>query len=119
MGSCGIAVTTGSALDNLAFPMGALAAVSLPPSLFSTITDRTSDDNVGIFFTFYEDSTLFPLRRIVRTDNSTLRPVIASGIVGATVGPGLEFVDLDPTARVEIILRTIDVVANTVSIASV
>lgn len=100
-------VLTSNAPQNLTLPLGALAAVSLPPFLFRTITDRSINDTIGVFFTFYEDSTLFPVRPIEITDNSTLRPAVASGIVGATVGPGLEFVDLRPSARVQIILRTI------------
>ena len=85
-------------------PGGALAAVTLPPSLFDGITDRGLGDGVGIFFLLYKNSTLFPVRSIATDSNSTRRPAVASAIVAATVGPGLNFVDLDP--EVEIILRT-------------
>ncbi len=81
-----------------------MAAVSLPPSLFDDITDRGPDDGVGIFFLLYENSILFPVRSTGM--NSTRQPAVASTIVAATVGPGLNFVDLDPP--VEIILRTIN-----------
>lgn len=76
------------------------AAISLPPSLFERINDRP---NVGIFFGFYETPTLFPVGR--ESDGATLRrqTVVGSDIIAATVGPGINFQNLDEP--VTILLR--------------
>ena len=69
------------------------AAISLPASLFERINDRV---NVGVFFALYETPTLFPVSGEV-TDGSTLprKNVIGSDILAATVGPGINFQNLD------------------------
>lgn len=90
----------GAALEGgFILPPGALASVTLPPSLFATIDDR---DLVGIFFALYEEPTLFPVREMEQPSGSTLQPAVASSIVAATVGPGLNFVDLDPPVEVNL-----------------
>lgn len=58
---------------------------------------------------------MFPVRPVDATGNSVIQPEVASGIVGANVGPGLDFVDLGPTESVEIILRTINTFPGSVS----
>ena len=66
------------------------AAVSLPATLFEQIDDR---DNIGIFFALHEASTLFP---IGRNPSSTPREAsVGSYILATTVGPGINFQNLD------------------------
>ena len=79
-------------------PDRALASVSLPPSLFAGITR----DPVGIFFALYTESTLFPVRNIEQKDNSTLTSEVASPIVAVTVGPGLNFDDINPPVMINL-----------------
>ena len=75
------------------------AAISLPASLFERIDDRL---NVGVFFAFYETSTLFSV------DRPTLprQTVVGSRVLAATVGPSINFQDLDEP--VTIVLRLQD-----------
>ena len=74
------------------------AAVSLPATLFEQIDDR---DNIGIFFALHEASTLFP---IGGNPSSTPRKAsVGSHILAATVGPGINFQNLDEP--VTILLR--------------
>ena len=74
------------------------AAVSLPATLFEQIDDR---DNIGIFFALHEASTLFP---IGRNPSSTPREAsVGSYILATTVGPGINFQNLDEP--VTILLR--------------
>ena len=77
------------------------AAISLPASLFGRINDRV---NVGVFFALYETPTLFPVGGEV-TDGSTLtrKNVVGSDIIAATVGPRINFQNLDDP--VTIVLR--------------
>ena len=76
------------------------AAISLPASLFQQINDRL---NVGIFFAHYEIPNLFPVAG--ERDGSSLprQTVVGSDIIAATVGPGLNFQNLDEP--VTILLR--------------
>ena len=71
------------------------AAISLPASLFERIDDR---DNVGVFFALHEASTLFPVHGDVDfsdTLNSPWKTSVGSHILAATVGPGINFQNLD------------------------
>jgi hypothetical protein len=77
------------------------AAISLPASLFQTITDR---EDVGITFALYSSSTLFPVDG-GRNSNASRRREVASRVLAATVGPGLNFQNL--TENVTIVLRQI------------
>lgn len=79
---------TGTA-ENL-LPDNALASVALPPDLFAGV----ERDPVGVFFTLYTEDTLFPVRDQVIAGN-TFRAEVASPIVAATVGPGLDLPGLD------------------------
>ena len=96
--------------DGFVLPEAVLASVSLPPSLFATIEDR---DPVGVFFALYESPTLFPVREEEQVSELSFRPAVASSVVAATVGPGLDFSDLDPP--VEINLRIVNDFGNFVS----
>ena len=77
------------------------AAISLPASLFQTITDR---EDVGIFFALYNVSTLFPVNG-GRNRNEPRRREVGSHVLAATVGPGLNFQNL--MENVTIVLRQI------------
>lgn len=79
------------------------AAISLPASMFETITDR---EEVGIFFAYYDTPTLFPVtgQGDVNT-NAPKQSKVGSGVLAATVGPGLNFQNL--TENVTIVLRLI------------
>ena len=77
------------------------AAISLPASLFETITDR---ENVGLFFALYDTSILFPVNGESNISKDTPRQSeVGSRIVATTVGPDLHFENLKET--VTIILR--------------
>jgi hypothetical protein len=77
------------------------AAISLPASLFQTITDR---EDVGISFALYNSSTLFPVDG-GRNRNALRRREVGSRVLAATVGPGLNFQNL--TENITIVLRQI------------
>ena len=77
------------------------AAISLPASLFQTITDR---EDVGIFFALYNTSTLFPVNGGINR-NASRRREVGSRVLAATVGPGLNFPNL--AENVTIVLRLI------------
>ena len=79
-------------------------AISLPASMFKTITDQ---EEVGIFFAYYDTLTLFPVtgQKDVNTDAQKQSKIIGSGVLAATVGPGLNFQNL--TENVTIVLRLI------------
>lgn len=77
------------------------AAISLPASLFQTITDR---EDVGIFFALYNLSTLFPVDG-GRNRNALRQREVGSHILATTVGPGLDFPNL--VDNVTIVLRLI------------
>ena len=89
--------------EGFILPPGALASVSLPPQLFSTIFDR---DLVGVFFALYEEPTLFPPREAEGVTESTLRQAVASSVVAANVGPGLDFSNLEPPVEINLRLTT-------------
>ena len=76
------------------------AAISLPASLFQTITDR---EDVGIFFALYNVSTLFPVNG--GRNRSEPRREVGSRVLAATVGPGLNFPNL--IDNVTIVLRLV------------
>lgn len=71
-----------------------MASVALPPQLFAGV----NRDPVGVFFALYTEPTLFPVRQPMRMENNTssLRREVGSPVVAATVGPGLDFPDIEP-----------------------
>jgi len=76
------------------------AAAFLPASLFQLITDRVV---VGLFFAVYNTGVLFPIENDMETiaeRNSSIRTVVGSPVLAATVGPGLNFVELAEPVRV-------------------
>lgn len=81
------------------------AAISLPASLFQTITDR---EDVGIFFAVYNTSTLLPVDGGVNR-NAPRRTEVGSYILAAIVGPGLDFSNLmdDVTIVFELITTAV------------
>jgi hypothetical protein len=69
------------------------AAISLPATLFDLIDNR---DNVGVFFALHEASTLFPIGgNSSGTFISPRKASVGSHILAATVGPGINFQNLD------------------------
>ena len=74
------------------------AAVSLPATLFEQTDDR---DNIGIFFALHEASTLFPISG--NLSSTPRKASVGSHILAATVGPGINFQNLDEP--VTILLR--------------
>ena len=77
------------------------AAISLPASLFRTITDR---EDVGIFFALYNSSALFPVNGGIN-HNASRQTEVGSRVLAATVGPGLNFPNL--AENVTIVLRLV------------
>jgi hypothetical protein len=77
------------------------AAISLPATLFDLVDNR---DNIGVFFALHEASTLFPIGgNSSGTFISPRKASVGSHILAATVGPGINFQNLDEP--VTILLR--------------
>ena len=89
--------------DNRAAPSSTnVVMISLPPTLFDQVFDPASNEDVGLAFTFYESSNLFPLA------NGTGRlTVIGTSVIGAIVAgkPVLDLID-----PVVIVLPLLDLV---------
>ena len=81
------------------------AAISLPASLFQTITDR---EDVGMFFALYNASTLLPVNG-GRNRNAPRRRGVGSHILAAIVGPGLNFSNLVEDVTIVLELDTTEV----------
>jgi len=76
------------------------AAAFLPASLFQLISNHV---DVGIFFAVYNTGVLFPIMnntQPIPETNSSIRTVVGSPVLAATVGPGLNFVELPEPVRV-------------------
>ena len=71
------------------------AAIGLPASLFQEINDRP---NIGVFFAFYESSSLFPV--VAGATGSPIRNVVSSQVLAATVGSGIRFQNLSEDVTV-------------------
>lgn len=97
-----------SAGDFKTQPVDTLASINLPPSLFTTIDTSNGRQRVGIFFALYDEPTLFPIRNVMFQDKNrskssrSLHPEIASALVAATVGSGLDFHNLDHPVEVNL-----------------
>ena len=76
---------------------GVSSTITLPPSLFNNVpADRPV---IGVYFALYESPTLLPATRV--TNNETFASTeVGSPIVAATVGPGIDFVDLNPPVTI-------------------
>ena len=73
------------------------ATINLPPSLFNDVPDNRPV--IGVFFALYENPALLPATRVA--DNETFEETaVGSPIVAATVGPGIDFFDLDPPVTI-------------------
>ena len=86
------------------------AAAFLPASLFQLITDGR--DEVGLFFALYSTAELFPITNDVQRvsgTNETITTIVASPVLGATVGPGLSFNDLAEPVRILLRLNEVEV----------
>ena len=93
------------------------ASISLPPEVFSSIEHTTQ---VGVFFTLYSISTLFPLREapVAMADAETLADVevpqdtvpqrlIASPVLAATVSSDLFFSNTTPAIQINLRLSVL------------
>ena len=76
------------------------AAVNLPASLFQEIDNHTT---IGIFFALYDRPTLFPVNRESSVHSNETN--VGSRVLSITVGPGLNFQDLE--YNITIVLRLI------------
>ena len=85
-------------------PMDQTAAISLPASLFQTITDR---EDVGIFFALYNASTLLPVNG-GSSRNAPRQTEVGSHILATIVGPGLNFSSLSENVTIVFELITTD-----------
>ena len=80
------------------------AAVGLPASLFQQIDNSTN--NIGIFFAFYESSSLFPVGGgTVNISNSPTTTVVGSQVIAATVGSGINFQNLREAITIVFLLQ--------------
>ncbi len=100
-------------------PPGQDAAIDLPATLFQRVNDQ---ENVGVFFAFYETATLFPIRRqTAETVNDEIikETEVGSQIVAATVDSSQEITDLENPVTIVFRLQintTTEVVTNIVLI---
>ena len=98
---------TNEAVDNDIIPPPErinVVMITLPPTLFDQVFDQASNEDVGLAFTFYESSNLFPLAN--GTDGGV---IVGSSVIGAIVAgkPVLNLPDpviivlplLDPVRR--------------------
>ena len=86
------------------------AAAFLPGSLFGSVTGR---EDLGIFFAVYDIGVLFPIAndtQMYQDTDASVRTVVGSPVLAATVGPGLNFTGLEEPVR--ILLRTNEVSAG-------
>lgn len=73
------------------------AAVGLPASLFERIDDQP---NIGVFFAFYQSSSLFPVGSETNISSSPIRNVVGSQVLAATVGSGINFQNLSEAVTI-------------------
>ena len=85
-------------------PIEQTAAISLPASLFQTITNQ---EDIGIFFALYNASTLLPVNGGYSHD-APIRTEVGSHILAAIVGPGLNFSNLTENVTIVFELVTTD-----------
>ena len=57
--------------------------IRLPASLFESVVDR---DSIGIFFTFYDVPTLFPVSGYESDTSAPRRVEVGSQVIASTVG---------------------------------
>ena len=80
------------------------ADISLPVSLFQRINDT---NNVGIFFTFYQTGTLFPVGGVSTDIEAAKRTQVGSSIVGASIVSTADTTDLEDPVVITFRLRSI------------
>lgn len=68
------------------------AAINLPASLFERVDDQ---ENVGVFFAFYETATLFPVGGGNTDSNATIQRRVGSQVVAATVDSNQDLSNLE------------------------
>lgn len=75
-------------------PLEQDAAISLPATLFQRVNDQ---ENVGVFFAFYETATLFPVggQDAISDRNISRRTQVGSQIVAATIATSQELTNLE------------------------
>ena len=80
--------------------------VGLPVPLFQQIGNRT---NIGIFFAFYESSSLFPVHGgTVNISDLPRMTIVGSQVLAATVGSGINFQNLSEAVTLIFRLRIPD-----------
>ena len=78
-------------------PAGVPSSITLPPSLFDDVpVDRPV---IGIFFALYRNSALLPATRMMNNETFA-NTEVGSPIVAATVGPDIDFVNLNPPVTI-------------------
>ena len=84
--------------------------IKLPPPLFNNealISKYNANDSIGLFFTLYNNSTLFPVNGGNNLSSDRLETVVGSRIIAATVS-GLELCNLEEQERVTIVLQLLN-----------
>ena len=66
------------------------AAISLPASLFESVQYH---DNIGIFFAFYEQSTLFPVNTDDDDSSAPSQVQVGSPVIASTVGGDNSYIE--------------------------
>ena len=74
-------------------PLEQNAAISLPATLF----ERVDQENVGVFFAFYETATLFPVggQNTISDGNTSRQTQVGSQVVAATIDSNQELTNLE------------------------
>ena len=80
-------------------------AIGLPASLFQQIDNCP---NIGIFFAYYESSSLFPVGGGRNISDSPIRNVVDSQVIAATVGSGINFQNLSEAVTIVFRLQVPD-----------
>ncbi len=70
---------------------GVSASIVLPPELFGQVPNERR--SIGVYFALYGDPALLPVSQSTVTN---VTRSVGTPIVAATVGPGIDFVGLDP-----------------------
>ena len=83
-------------------------AINLPPALFKNEM-ISGYDNIGLLFTLYNSSTLFPVNagKNLSSDQS-IETVVGSRIIAATVGANLTLRNLEEQESVTIVLQLLN-----------
>lgn len=80
------------------------AGISLPASLFTKI-NSSKMTNIGMFFGFYENATLFPVGEQSASGREMVQTQVCSRVLAATLGQNINIRNLKPEESVIVTFR--------------